>query len=315
MSKVPDVSIVVVTHQGRERALQTLESMQASLGEVAVEWLLVDSGSSDGTPDAIEAQFPDLQVTRVPNVGFAAGNNVALPRAQGRYVLLLNPDIEIPDGHPRRPRQRHGHATRGRRGEHRSALARRAPSAHDPPLSLPCAAGRRGLLPAPASRPRTSERGRDGRGSLRAGGLAGLARRLVPPRSDGRARRRGLLRRTILSLLGGDRLVPPLSCRRLGHPPSPPREARAPHRADAAARPLCAEQLLQAFVRGEALSTGRPPHVSRRARSTPCSSGRDAGAARPRAAESPLPASGGAAGARGRRRPHPAPVPSHQREP
>jgi GT2 family glycosyltransferase len=98
MSKAPDVSIIVVTHQGRERALQTLESMQASLGEVAVEWLLVDSGSSDGTPDAIEARFPDLQVTRVPNVGFAAGNNVALPKARGRYVLLLNPDIEVVAG-------------------------------------------------------------------------------------------------------------------------------------------------------------------------------------------------------------------------
>jgi GT2 family glycosyltransferase len=98
MSKAPDVSIVVVTHQGRERALETLESMLASLGGVTVEWLLVDSGSTDGTAHAIEARFAGLHVTRVPNVGFAAGNNVALPKARGRYVLLLNPDIEVVTG-------------------------------------------------------------------------------------------------------------------------------------------------------------------------------------------------------------------------
>ena len=31
-------------------------------------------------------------------MGFAAGNNVALPKARGRYVLLLNPDIEFLTG-------------------------------------------------------------------------------------------------------------------------------------------------------------------------------------------------------------------------
>ena len=98
MSRTPDVSIVVVTHQGRERALETLDSVQASLGDVTVEWLLVDSGSTDGTPDAIEARFPGVNVTRVANVGFAAGNNVALLKARGRYVLLLNPDIELVTG-------------------------------------------------------------------------------------------------------------------------------------------------------------------------------------------------------------------------
>ena len=98
MSRTPDVSIVVVTHQGRERTLETLDSVQASLGDVIVEWLLVDCGSTDGTPDAIEARFPGVNVTRVANVGFAAGNNIALLKARGRYVLLLNPDIELVTG-------------------------------------------------------------------------------------------------------------------------------------------------------------------------------------------------------------------------
>ncbi len=98
MTPAPDVSIVVVTHEGRERALATLRSARAATGGVSAEWLVVDSGSTDGTPDAVEREFPRMVVTRLPNVGFAAANNVALREARGRYVLLLNPDIEILEG-------------------------------------------------------------------------------------------------------------------------------------------------------------------------------------------------------------------------
>jgi N-acetylglucosaminyl-diphospho-decaprenol L-rhamnosyltransferase len=94
----PDLSIIIVTHNGRTRAIETLRSARASLGNVSAEWLVVDSGSSDGTPDAIERYRPDIRVLRHGNIGFAAANNVALRRSQGRYVLLLNPDVEIRAG-------------------------------------------------------------------------------------------------------------------------------------------------------------------------------------------------------------------------
>ncbi len=94
----PDLSVIVVTFNGRELALATLRSARAALGPITAEWLVVDNGSSDGTADAVEAAFPDVTVFRSTNRGFAAGNNVALPHARGRYVLLLNPDVEIEDG-------------------------------------------------------------------------------------------------------------------------------------------------------------------------------------------------------------------------
>ena len=95
---VPDLSVVVVTHNGRELALATLRSARANTGPIAVEWLVADSGSSDSTPEAIEHEFPDVRVFRCVNLGFAHANNVALRAARGRYVLLLNPDIEIEEG-------------------------------------------------------------------------------------------------------------------------------------------------------------------------------------------------------------------------
>jgi GT2 family glycosyltransferase len=98
MENRPDLSVIVVTHNGCEMALTTLRSARANLGDISAEWLVADSGSTDGTPEAIERAFPDVTVFRAANRGFAAGNNVALPHARGRYVLLLNPDVEIDEG-------------------------------------------------------------------------------------------------------------------------------------------------------------------------------------------------------------------------
>jgi GT2 family glycosyltransferase len=94
----PDLSVVVVSHNGREMALGTLRSAMGSAGAASIEWFVVDCGSTDGTPDAIAREFPEVRLFRRPNIGFAAGNNVALPHARGRYVLLLNPDVEMRKG-------------------------------------------------------------------------------------------------------------------------------------------------------------------------------------------------------------------------
>jgi GT2 family glycosyltransferase len=98
MSASPDLSVVVVTHDGRDLALETLRSARAASEGIAVEWFVVDNGSSDGTPEAIESELPDVRLFRRGNVGFAAGNNVALGHTSGRYVLLLNPDVAIRRG-------------------------------------------------------------------------------------------------------------------------------------------------------------------------------------------------------------------------
>ena len=93
-----DLSVVVVTHNGRELALRTLRSALAAGEGLRAQWIVVDSGSADGTPEAIERELPEVELLRVPNRGFAAANNVGIAVADGRYVLLLNPDVEVLQG-------------------------------------------------------------------------------------------------------------------------------------------------------------------------------------------------------------------------
>ncbi len=93
-----DLTVIVVTHNGLDKALATLASAQGAVGDISVEWLIADSGSTDGTPEAIRDAWPALRIQRLQNVGFAAANNAVLGLARGRYVLLLNPDVEIRTG-------------------------------------------------------------------------------------------------------------------------------------------------------------------------------------------------------------------------
>ena len=61
--------------------------------------LVVDNGSTDGSPSALRERFPKVTVLEAPaNLGFAAGNNLGIRYALARgaqYILLLNNDTVV----------------------------------------------------------------------------------------------------------------------------------------------------------------------------------------------------------------------------
>ncbi len=94
-----DLAVVVVSYNTRDLLRVCLQSLVASLvrsgHSLSYEIFVVDNASHDGSPSIVAAEFPTVRLISLPeNCGFAAGNNVAIRRANARYILLLNPDTE-----------------------------------------------------------------------------------------------------------------------------------------------------------------------------------------------------------------------------
>jgi len=61
-----------------------------------MEIIVVDSASIDGSADMVRAEFPQVRlIASAENLGYAKGNNLGTVIAQGRYLLLLNPDTVV----------------------------------------------------------------------------------------------------------------------------------------------------------------------------------------------------------------------------
>lgn len=91
-----DLSIVIVNWNTRALLRDCLASVSEGLGPLQVEVLVVDNASEDGSADLVRRDFPQVTlIENAENLGFAAGNNVALRSAIGRYVMLLNTDTLV----------------------------------------------------------------------------------------------------------------------------------------------------------------------------------------------------------------------------
>jgi GT2 family glycosyltransferase len=91
------LSIAIVNWNTRDLLLEALASIYASRFDAALEVIVVDNASHDGSATAVTAQFPQVKfVANSENVGYAHGNNQAIKSALGTYILLLNPDVVLP---------------------------------------------------------------------------------------------------------------------------------------------------------------------------------------------------------------------------
>lgn len=93
------VSVVVVNWNRRQLLTACLASL-ARQRDAVFEVIVVDNGSTDGSLEMIEREFPPggplrLKVIRNSgNRGFCAANNQGIAAAEGEFVALLNNDAE-----------------------------------------------------------------------------------------------------------------------------------------------------------------------------------------------------------------------------
>jgi N-acetylglucosaminyl-diphospho-decaprenol L-rhamnosyltransferase len=101
-----EVAVVVVTYDALPWIERCLESVRG------LPTVVVDNGSSDGTPGFVRERFSEVRVVETENRGLAAGWNRGLEETESDYVLLLNADawlvgdalarlLEFADSRPR----------------------------------------------------------------------------------------------------------------------------------------------------------------------------------------------------------------------
>jgi GT2 family glycosyltransferase len=90
----PLVSVVVLAWNNEDVIGACLDSV-AKLEWDALEVIVVDNGSTDGTPAVLRAR-QDIKVVTLPkNRGFAGGQVAAAPYVRGEFVALVNSDAVV----------------------------------------------------------------------------------------------------------------------------------------------------------------------------------------------------------------------------
>ncbi len=91
-----DLSIIIVSYNGREHLRKCLQSLAEHGPSVWHEVIVVDNASQDGSPKMVKKEFSQTHLLPLrKNTGFAAGVNRGLKEATGEAIVLLNPDSEI----------------------------------------------------------------------------------------------------------------------------------------------------------------------------------------------------------------------------
>ena len=100
-----DLSIIIVSWNVKEKLRENLKTIfitspqpspSQGEGEIKYEIFVVDNNSADGTVEMVKKEFSKVNlIANKENLGFAKANNQAIKQAQGKFILLLNPDMRV----------------------------------------------------------------------------------------------------------------------------------------------------------------------------------------------------------------------------
>jgi GT2 family glycosyltransferase len=94
-----DVSIIILNYKSKGLVRQCVKTIRLCAPKTSYEVIVVDNDSGDGVGAMLASQYPEVRFIQSPkNVGYAAGNNLGLRAARGRYLVIMNPDITMRPG-------------------------------------------------------------------------------------------------------------------------------------------------------------------------------------------------------------------------
>lgn len=88
-------TIIIPNYNGIKYIEKCLESLEGEPAHI----LVVDNGSTDGSPELVTEKFPQAQLLRLErNYGFCGAVNRGIEKSKTTYVILLNNDTEVKKG-------------------------------------------------------------------------------------------------------------------------------------------------------------------------------------------------------------------------
>lgn len=91
-----DASIIIVSWNTRGILLECLESLAQCQIKCRTEVIVVDNGSEDGSVEAVRSNYSGVKlIENGTNLGFAKANNIGMKQAAGRYLCLMNSDVNV----------------------------------------------------------------------------------------------------------------------------------------------------------------------------------------------------------------------------
>jgi GT2 family glycosyltransferase len=98
VTDAPRITFVLVSYGGRDLVVRCLDLLRAHTPQ-PYRVIVVDSCSPDGTGEWLAANLTGATVVLMPeNLGFGAGCNLGVGRADTEFVCFLNADVEVTDG-------------------------------------------------------------------------------------------------------------------------------------------------------------------------------------------------------------------------
>ncbi len=90
------LSVIIVNYNVKFFLDQCLQSVIGAIKKIDAEVFVVDNNSVDGSVAMVKEKFATVKVIENhKNIGFSAANNIAIKKAAGNYILLLNPDTVV----------------------------------------------------------------------------------------------------------------------------------------------------------------------------------------------------------------------------
>lgn len=95
----PLISVCIANYNGEHLLVDCVESVLEQQVDAAVEIIVHDDASTDGSVRLLRARYPQVKLIQSSaNVGFCLSNNRMVDQACGDYVLLLNNDAALLPG-------------------------------------------------------------------------------------------------------------------------------------------------------------------------------------------------------------------------